>query len=89
MPTYIQRVSIILTVAISLAVSPLCSALAECQKLGEYCGSHPTETFPACCPFDTDSNSMQIPLKCKNVDNGVGTCETSEEDSNNSLGENE
>ena len=65
--------------AVILASSPLCGAFSACQKLGEYCGSPSTETFPACCPFDTDANSEQVPLKCKNLDNGVGTCETVED----------
>lgn len=69
----------ILTVALLLAVSPLSEALCACQKLGEYCGTPPTETFPACCPFDTNSDGNQIPLKCKNAENGVGTCETVDE----------
>ena len=78
MPTLIHKLTIILVIAAVLAVSPLCGAFAECQKLGEYCGSPPTETFPSCCPFDTNANGEQIPLKCKDVDNGVGTCETTE-----------
>ena len=78
MPALSYRLSITLTIAIALAVSPLCNVRAECQKLGEFCGSPATETFPGCCPFDTNSNDEQVPLKCKNVDNGVGTCETDE-----------
>ena len=57
--------------------------LCACQKLGEYCGSPATETFPACCPFDEGPNGK--PLKCKEVDNGVGTCQQvkSEEETTN------
>ena len=51
----------------------------SCQHLGEYCGSPATETFPSCCPFDTDSDDKQVPLECENIDNGVGTCEIKEE----------
>ncbi len=78
MTEFINKLTFILTIAIVLAISPLCGAYSACQKLGEYCGSPPTETFPACCPFDTNSNNEQTPLKCKNIDNGVGTCETVE-----------
>ena len=79
MSKMIYKLSIILTFAAILAVSPFCRAYSECQKLGEYCGNPPTETFPGCCPFDTNSSGEQEPLRCKNVDNGVGTCETVEE----------
>ena len=77
-----NKLSIILTIASIIAVSPLCAAFSECQKLGEYCGSPPSGAFPSCCPFDTNENSEQVPLKCKNVDNGVGTCEVVESMSN-------
>ncbi len=74
MPALIYRLSIILTAAV-LAVFPFCGAYSECQKLGEFCGNPASDTFPACCPFDTDSEDEQVALKCKNLDNGVGTCE--------------
>ena len=80
MPALFYRLSIILTVALILAVSPFCRAYSDCQKLGEFCGSPASETFPACCPFDTNAMSGgQVPLKCKNLDNGIGTCETDED----------
>ncbi len=79
MPAFIYKLFIIPLIAIALAVFPLCGAFAECQHLGEYCGDPSTETFPACCPTDTNENNEQVPLKCKNLDNGVGTCEIDEE----------
>ena len=81
MPTLTHKLSIILVIASILAISPLCAAFSECQKLGEFCGNPASETFPACCPFDTNTSDEQVPLKCKNVDNGVGTCETDESSS--------
>ena len=76
----IHKLSAFLLIVIALAASPLCKAFAECQKLGEYCGNPPTETFPACCPFDINTMSgEQAPLRCQNLDNGVGTCETDED----------
>ena len=51
--SFIHKLLIIVAVVTTLAISPLCKVFAECQKLGEYCGNPPTETFPACCPFDT------------------------------------
>ena len=81
----IHKLSIILLIVTALAVSPLYGAFAECQKLGEYCGDPPTATFPACCPFDTNANGEQVPLKCKNLDNGVGTCETDENSGNEGM----
>ena len=79
MIAFIHKLSITLLMAAILASSPLCGAFSACQKLGEYCGNPPTETFPACCPFDTNATGGQVPLKCKNLDNGVGTCETVED----------
>ena len=78
MTILIYRLSVFLAATV-LAVFPFCKAYSECQKLGEYCGAPPTDTFPSCCPFDTDSDDEQVPLKCKNLDNGVGTCEIVEE----------
>ena len=68
---------IVLLAFTSLVIMPL-NGFCNCQKLGEYCGNPASETFPACCPFDTDTNGEQVPLTCDNVDNGVGTCEVAE-----------
>ena len=78
MTTFIYKPLIVLIVAILMAISPLCVVFAECQKLGEYCGDPPTDTFPVCCQFDTNGEGEQVPLKCNNLDNGVGTCEIDE-----------
>ena len=77
---FIHKQSFIFTIAIALAVSPLCGAYSACQKAGQFCGSPPSETFPACCPFDTSTDGGQVPLKCKNVQDGVGSCEQVEND---------
>ena len=79
MTAFIHKLTLILTIAIGLAISPLCRAYSLCQTLGEYCGDPPTTTFPACCPFDTDANDKHVALKCKNIDNDIGTCEIDED----------
>ena len=80
MPTISYRLLILLIITFVLAVTPWYAVLAECQKLGVYCGKPPTDGFPGCCPFDRDANDEQVRLKCKNVENGIGTCEIVEED---------
>ena len=85
MTTFIHKLTLILTIAIALAVSPLCGAFSECEHLGEVCGDPP---FLGCCSFDKAlNNEGTIQLDCKDDDNdGIGTCEIEEdsEDSDNS-----
>lgn len=69
------KLSVILVIATALAISPFCRAFSACQTLGEFCGDPPSEMFPRCCPFDRDSEENQIRLKCKNIENGIGSCE--------------
>ena len=67
-----------------LVLITVSSGFCACQKLGEYCGSPATDTFPACCPFDEslDDDDEQVPLECKEVNNGVGNCQQAESEEN-------
>ncbi len=76
MSTFKYKFSIILVIAAALAVSPFCRAFSTCQTLGQFCGNPPSDMFPKCCPFDTDLEGNQIQLKCKNVENEIGSCES-------------
>ena len=78
----LKKLLVLVSVPTCLVLIPFQSAFCECQELGVYCGSPASETFPACCPFYTDANGKQTPLKCSKVDNGIGTCELLEESGN-------
>ena len=83
----LKKFVLLLFIAFAIGLFQFQNGFCSCQQLGEYCGSPATETFPACCPFYTNGEGQQVSLKCLNVDNGVGTCEISNEGGSSS-GEN-
>ena len=85
MSAYIHKLSIILVIAIALAITPFYRVFSACQKSGEFCGDPSTPLFPGCCPFDEDSDGKQIDLDCKDDDDdGIGICEDSTSSSSSS-----